>query len=131
MSFVIKKKISLDWLGEGWEEAYIVFSPFSYGDNVDLIKFRKIATKMTSVGESDEEIEKVSNKLLKLLTDKLVEGQGYNGKGLEPITKDNFKDLPVEVFNHCLNALQGEELSPKSLTPSGKVLTPDSTPPQD
>lgn len=130
MSFVIKKKISLDWLGEGWEDAYIIFSPFSYGDNVELIKFRKVASKMTQISQSDEEIEKVSKKLLQLLTDKLVEGRGFNGKELEPITKENFKDLPVEVFNHCLNALQGEELSPKLSTPSGKVLTPDTTNPE-
>ncbi len=120
MSFIVKKRIDLNYLGEGWEKAFVIFSPFSYADNLELIKFRKIGAKISEVGAKDEDIEEASNKLLQLLTDKLVEGQGFNGKELEPITKANFKDLPIEVFNHCISQLQGEVLGPKSLTPSGK-----------
>ena len=114
MTFIVKKKLSLDFLGEGWESAYAVFSPFTYEENLNLLKFNKKLRKIENAEASDKDLENAAEELKKILTDKLIEGMGYNGKELEAITQDNFKDLPMSVFTYCLTQLKGEDLSPKS-----------------
>lgn len=111
--FVVKKRISLDFLGEGWSEAYITFSPFSFNDNLELLKFRKEVIKVNAESE-DKDIKALSDKMIKLLQDKFIEGRGFDGKELVDIKKEDFGDLPQEVFEKVVGQLQGESLSPKS-----------------
>ena len=102
--FVVKKKIDLSHLGEGWENAFVTFTPFSFRDNENLTKLRSI---VTSQNVSDEEAEKASREIVTLLQDKLIEGVGFNGEKLVPITKDNLVDLPMELVVTILQTLQG------------------------
>lgn len=113
MTFVVKKKLSLEMLGEGWEGAFVTFSPFSYEENLKLLKFQKTLEKAGNPDATEKDIEDAAGKLKEILTDKLIEGMGFNGKELEAITEKNFGDLPMSVFTYCLTQLKGEELSPK------------------
>lgn len=110
--FVVRKKIDLSHLGEGWEGAFVTFSPFSFRDNENLTKLRSI---VTSEKVSEQEAEKASGEVVTLLQEKLIEGMGFNGEKLVPITKDNLVDLPMELVVTILQTLQGaNQLLPKA-----------------
>lgn len=114
-TFVVKKHIPLDFLGEGWADAYVNFSPFSFSDNTALTKFRGEVKKLQdNESANDKELETFTNKMLQIVLDKFIDGQGYDGEKLVPITKENFNDLPMEVFTHIIEKLQGEQITPKS-----------------
>ena len=109
--FVVKKKIDLSHLGEGWEGGFITLSPFTFNDNAQIIRLRKI---VTSNEISNEEAEQASNEVVALLQDKFIEGMGFNGEKLVAITKENLSDLPMEIIVLILQTLQGQtQLSPK------------------
>lgn len=114
-TFVVKKKIELAFLGEGWEEAYITFSPFSFADNEQLLKLRSNVNVDNPEATPQEGAEKASKNMIALLQEKFVEGKGYDGTGLVDITKENLQDLPMEIINEALNVLQGK----KTLVPKG------------
>jgi hypothetical protein len=110
-NFVVKKKIGLDHLGEGWEGASITMTPFSFRDNEAIISLRTVVTNQNI---SAEEAKKASDEVVALLQEKLIEGVGFNGEKLVPITKDNLADLPMEIVVMILQTLQGQtQLSPK------------------
>lgn len=115
MSFVVKKRLPLAYLGEGWEEAFITFSPLNWDDNVQISALRSKLTKLQKQASEpdadaekvEKETEKMVNQIFDHLTEKFVEGKGFNGKELEPITKENMRELPIEVLQYCLGQLQG------------------------
>lgn len=108
MSFVVRKKIELSFLGDGWQEAYVVFTPFTFADNATLLKLR---TAISGQGQI-EEAEEASKRIMDLLKEKFIEGKGFNGKELVAITKENLKDLPMEIIGKLLTALQGATALP-------------------
>lgn len=109
--FVVKKKIDLTHLGEGWEGGFVTLSPFTFRDNDAIIRLR---TLVTSQDISEEESRKASDEIVTLLQEKLIEGVGFNGEKLVPITKENLSDLPMEIIVMILQTLQGQTaLSPK------------------
>lgn len=111
-TFVVKKKIELAFLGEGWEQAYITFSPFSFADNEKLLKLRSKVNTDNPEDTTQEGAEEASNNIITLLQDKFIEGKGYDGEKLVDITKDNLKDLPMEIINEALSTLQGKKALP-------------------
>lgn len=114
-TFVVKKKIELAFLGEGWEEAFVTFSPFTFADNESLLKLRSQVNVENPEATPQDGAEKASKDMITLLQDKFVEGKGYDGEGLVAITKDNLADLPMEIINKALDVLQGK----KTLLPNG------------
>lgn len=112
MSFIVKKKIPLNFLGEGWETAYITFRPFTFADNTELLNLRKKITPADGTLPDEEDLTK---NMLNLLSTHLIEGQGYDGKTLIDITPDNLTDLPIEIFAHIIKELQGQvPIDPKA-----------------
>lgn len=109
-AFIVRKKIDLSYLGEGWEKAYITFTPFTFGDNASILKLRKMS--LNAVNADDKELQKATDEIMDLLKSKLVEGQGYDGKTLVPITKENLSELPMELVTKILEELQGNAVIP-------------------
>jgi len=103
-TFVVRRTIKLDFLGDEWKDAFVVMTPFSWDDNTTLLKFRK-ADSETIVEDQKE--------LSELIKSRLVEGKGWNGEKLIPITRENVGALPVEAFTKIFQELQGGILSPK------------------
>lgn len=110
MTFVARKKIDLSFVGEGWEAAYITMTPFTFDDNAKLLSVRSAATM-----KNQQEARKVADDLMELVQGKFIEGKGYNGKELEPITKENIGQLPMEIINHVLQVLQGTSALPPNV----------------
>lgn len=112
MQFVVKKRIELSFLGEGWEEAYVIFTPFTFNDNTALLKLRHLALGVSGPDIDVEEANKATKEIMVLLENKFVEGKGFDGKHLAPITKENLADLPMEIITRILQALQGQSVIP-------------------
>lgn len=113
-NFIVRKKLSLSFLGEGWEDAYLIVTPFTFNDNIQLVKFQKKFAGMGADSASEDELLETTSKMKELVSERLVEGKGYDGEKLVDITKDDLGSLPMEVFSKILNELKGETLSPKS-----------------
>lgn len=103
--FVVKKKIDLSHLGDGWEGGFVTLSPFTFRDNEAIIRLR---TLVTSESISQEESQKASTEIVALLQEKFIEGMGFDGEKLVPITKENLEDLPMEIIVMILQTLQGQ-----------------------
>lgn len=108
--FVVKKRIELKQFGEGWEEAYAIFSPFTFNDNDKLLKLRSMVLKPETL--SPEDAKKTSDDMKAIMKEKFVEGKGFDGEKLVPITKENLGELPMEITVHILQVLQGQTLIP-------------------
>lgn len=104
-TFVVKKRISLDFLGEGWKEAYLEMSPFTFADNEKIIKIQRLSSQQSIM--SADEAKNATNEIISLIADKFISGKGYDGTELIPITRENIQDLPIEVIVHALKELQG------------------------
>lgn len=104
-TFIVKKRVDLSFLGEGWTDAYIVFSPLTWNDQESMTSLRSKVIKMEKGELSEEESKKVSGAILDRIKKQLIEGQGYDGTKLIKITPDNFEELPMEVIIHCINEL--------------------------
>lgn len=113
-TFVVKKHIPLDFLGEGWEKAYIDFSPFSFNDNDRLLALKKVAVNPDALNTmSVDEAKEASDGIKGLLAEKLIGGQGFDGEKLIEITKENLGELPMEILVTALQTLQGQLNIPK------------------
>lgn len=119
--FKINRKFSLAFLGEGWEDSYIVFNSLTVKD------IRKDFPELAKLDEGDNaQVISGMDVILNLLQSKFVEGKGINADGNVIELKDaDLEDLPVEVLSKALAFLsQGTE---------GSLPTPSETssPPKD
>lgn len=90
MPIVIKKRVSLEFLGEEYKDSYIDVRSISIG-----------------------EYEKLGDATVKAtVIDRLVGGEIKQDSGLVKITKDNIEELPGEVFVEAFGVMTGR-LDPK------------------
>lgn len=108
-NFLVRRRLSLGFLGVEWKECYLSFNSLSYGE---LYKVSSLKTDPT-----DPKSVKVSmDQTLALLQEKFIDGKGLSTDGkIIDITKDDLVNLPVEVINKAVLFLVGEEVSPNSL----------------
>lgn len=126
----IKKRCSLAFLGEGWEEAFAHFKPLE----------APALEKITKYETSQEDIKADPSKAMPIIKDMLdlIKSHFIDGKG---VVDGEFTDLeagdlelmpPAEIINAALDAMVGK-MAPAFLGPSGpQSLTtpPPTTPPQ-
>lgn len=98
--FIVKKKIELNFLGEGWEDAYISLNAPSYGEIKEF-------AKKSQVKEGEKPDEGVIDEGITLLQTIFIEGKAFDGKELVDFTKDDITDLPIEAINKIFVALTG------------------------
>lgn len=106
------KTFPLDFVGEGWEKAYLKFKSFTLSDMKD--KFVKLA-------EVDEKnVKDVTSKMqtmIDLLKDKFISGEVLSddsGK-LETMTKDDIPALPIGVIVRAVVFLSQDAVPQKNL----------------
>lgn len=90
MALVIKKRVSLDFLGDQYKNSYLIL-------------------KSIGVGEYEKLNGTVRDEVIK----RFLEGEIEQDEGIIKITKENIKDLPGEVFVEAFAAITGQ-LDPKS-----------------
>lgn len=90
MALVIKKRISLEFLGEEYKDSYMLFRCVTLGE-YDLMQGK----------DKDKTVRDV-------VTEHFISGQIRQDSDLVDITKDNLSELPAEVFVYCFNKLIGQ-----------------------
>lgn len=113
MPIVIKKKVSLDFLGEEYKDAYLTFQSIPLKDFDGLSK---------QIEEAEKE-KKAATFILEALKRYFVEGQF---PGIEKLVADDLDGLDQETVIRSFAIFTGQEISPKVETPS---TTPSSTNP--
>jgi hypothetical protein len=98
--FVVKKRFPLNYLGEGWEDGYLLFAALTYKDTIKLSDHQ---AKLQKLEQGDPEtIKKVGDSMLAILQDKFIEGKGYDGTSLVEMRAIDLVELPVEVISKVL-----------------------------
>lgn len=115
--FAIKKRVSLDFLGDDYKEAYLVFQSIPLKDFEGIIK-------AVSEGEDNKNsLGMISEYLQKYF----IEGKFPNGEGqLEDVTSEDLTDFAdSETANRCFEILTGQNIDPKVEAPSMNTSTTD------
>ena len=95
--FSTAKKISLAFLGEGWNEAYLTFRNISFNESLDLADLKI----------DDSNTKESATKVLGFLKSHFVNGKAFDGESLVDVTEDDLGELPVEVVGKVLETLAG------------------------
>jgi hypothetical protein len=94
MKFDIKVKLNLDFLGDGWDQCYINYSPITIGD----------AKKFRSLSPDDPES---LDKGIALLKDLFLDGKGLSGGKLVDFQAEDIEQLPLTVINKSIELMVG------------------------
>jgi hypothetical protein len=111
--YQVKKRLELKFLGEGWEEAYIIYNAPSYGEIKEFIKKSKVEVGKENTPEVIQENQAaVLDEGIDLLEELFIEGKAFTGNNLEVMKKEDIEDLPVEVINQSFTLLTEGAKSP-------------------
>jgi hypothetical protein len=101
--FAIKKHLSLAFLGEGWENAYIDFTPVSMTEITGLIKLESSVSRTDTSGDNVSKAEAVIAKAREVMRDHFTAGMGYTGTkdeaGAPKLEAITVEDATDELFN--------------------------------
>ena len=120
MGLLIKKRVSLEFLGKEYKESYIEFKA------IPLKDFEKLTTEVEAIGED-------GIKSIKFISDKLKE-YFISGKSPEgDLSKEDLDELDQESVVKCFEVLTGQNineekdfLEPDSNKPSSTTADPPS-----
>lgn len=103
---VIKKTVKLDFLGEDYKEAYIIFK------GIGLTEFEDHVAKAQ---ELDKKGGAGSFRLMaNLLASHFISGKGPNESGaMEELKSDDISNLDIDTALKVFQLLTGQELPPK------------------
>ena len=99
MAFVVKKQLSLDFLGTEWHAAYINFTLPSLKESLDQ--------STPTEAEIEENPKKFTTEMIGFLESHFIDGKGWNGNELVDLTKDDIQELPSAVFAKGVELLSG------------------------
>lgn len=102
MKVVIKKRVSLDFLGEEYKEAYLVFRAMPISD---FEQFQKDALEMPD--------EKAIGFLLDKLKANFLSGKFPGEDGLEDIKSEDLDQFDAETITKAFQAYTGVNPDPK------------------
>lgn len=105
MAIVIKKKVSFDFLGEEYKEAYIIFQSIPVKD------YQKIFAEEKKIGEDNI---KATDYMRSVLTDYFIEGKFPDNGELADVKKEDLGDLDGESTINCFKILTGQDIDPKA-----------------
>lgn len=118
MTLVIKKKVSLDFLGEGYEEAYLIFK------SIPLKDYQGIMEEMPDENDNQKSLELI----VKYLKKYFVGGKFPDEDSkLQDVSVDDVDDLDGETAITCFQTLMGQRIDPKL---EGQSMNPSTTEPE-
>lgn len=110
MAIVIKKRVDLDFLGEDYKEAYLVFQSIPAGDFDNVIK------ELDSVEGNKDGAGSITF-ILKVLKDYFIVGKFPDDNGLQDVSKEDLDGLDPSTLTKCFQVFTGTEIDPKVETP--------------
>jgi hypothetical protein len=121
MSLVIKKRVDLDFLGEEYKEAYLVFRSIPLEDYKDVIQ----DIKKLEEGDNSAYLDKVNEYLQKYF----LSGEFPNDAGkLEPVIKEDLVGLDGGSTVTCFERMTGSSFDPKSKAPLTSISSTELDP---
>lgn len=117
--FVVKKRVSLEFLGEDYKDGYLVFRSIPTRDYEDL---------MVKVKEKEDKQEESIGLLVDVICNYFLEGKFPVDGKLEDLTKEDVSEIDKETTIKCFQILTGQDLSedtpdPKDEKPSSQAST--------
>lgn len=114
MEFKIRRRYSLDGLGEEWKNCYLDFTPITIKElTEDIANLSAVDAKDT------ESVVAATRSTVKLLKDHFLDGKAIGIKGDQiNVTTDDLEDLPAEVLMGVLSFLS-QGLTKPEQNPSG------------
>ena len=101
---VVKKRISLEFLGEEYKEGFIIASSLPMSEEQTIQDKAKAIINVD--GKPDE--KKSIDFLKEFVLDRFIEGKFISADGEVILTKENLDKLPSEVFIQVSSILQGQ-----------------------
>lgn len=93
--FVVVKNVDLSFLGEEWNGCFLKVSGLTLGE----------VEKLSEMGEDNT---KAGRYMVSLVSDKFLEGKGFDGGKIVDIKKEDVKDLPLEVVSAIFEKLTAD-----------------------
>ncbi len=126
--FAFTNRISLEFAGPQWKDAFIEFSVMTWQETKDFV-YRQ--------SESKEDSKRRSSVAIEQLKKQFVAGKAavIDDKGdvsLQPLKADDIPDLPVDIINYLVGKLghSGVTVPKESDNSSGTSSTPESETPK-
>lgn len=105
MALVIKKRVSLDFLGNGYEDAYLVFK------SIPAIELEELTPKLEKL---EKETKGSLAFVISILKDYFLSGEFPNDEGkLEPVNKEDLDQLDPNSVVKCFQVFTGQQIDPK------------------
>lgn len=101
----IEKRISLDFIGEGYSDSYVIFEAIPMKDYAD------IQAKIEAIQETENNADAMQF-MVDLLSSKFIKGEIKQDEKMQTVTKDDLLDMPGEFFLGVMERLTGQ--SPKA-----------------
>lgn len=98
----IEKRISLDFIGEGYADSYVIFKA------IPIREYESIQSKIEAVQESKDNQEAMKF-MVDLLSDRFVKGEIKQDDKLIEFKKDDLLDMPGEFFTGIMERLSGQD----------------------
>jgi len=106
MSFVIKRRLDLSDVGEGWDGCYVEYNPIRSRDNEQLLEIQK---HRAAILKNDMEAVKAARvKTVDIIKENLLGGKGFDGEKQIDITKDNLEDLSDDILTELFQLITGQ-----------------------
>lgn len=103
MGIVIKRKVNLDFLGDDYKEAYIIFKA------LPVSEYETVIPKLNEITDTVENIQYI----LKILQDKFISGKFPSDDGLIDLTSKDLGSLDEYTLAECLSYITGQKIDPK------------------
>lgn len=114
MSLVIKKKVSLEFLGDEYKDSEIIFKSIPAKDLPDIIDRSE---------KTEEDTKQLIPLFISVLQDYFLDGTHNQ----EKILKEDIGELDAETVIHCFQVLTGQKLDPKASGESTNISTTEAS----
>ncbi len=119
---IIRKRVALDFLGEDYKDAYLVFRSIPVDDYDELLK------------KTEEANDSISNMSVTIntLKDYFLSGSFPDAEGKpQELSRDDLGKFDKDVLLHAFGTLTGQNLDPKDVNNSTTPSTTEPEPPSN
>lgn len=108
MAIVIKKRVNLDFLGEEYKDAYLVFR------SIPAIELEQLMPKLEGLENNSQGSLTI---VINILKDYFLTGEFPEDGKLQPVIKEDLDGLDPQSVLQCFKMFTGQELDPKDEKP--------------
>ncbi|TAL08214.1 MAG: hypothetical protein EPO02_13585 [Nitrospirae bacterium] len=125
MALTIRKKVTLEFLGDEYKDAYLTFRA------IPVSELETLLAKLPKEDAAQEEKTKSIGIMLDVLKEYFLDGKFPNKEGMiEDVTKEDMDNIDADTAIHCFQGLSGvssnlEQESRTSSTPLTQTASPE------